>query len=386
MSVRGDSPDDPQPIREGATPMGQRVAGGGGRGGFGPAGGGPSDFETGGFGPGGGPGGPGFNEEMMEDGMGEMEDMGQMEGMGEMEEMGAAGGFGRPAARPNPVADTAARPQRSMLSAQADETLQEPLGLVAEIAAESFDKRFKQGAFGSLFTSVTAPAVAPPTTQQTGFGNRTVPVASPVTTSNDLEEVLVNVPQPLPMWKPGIVFVGQNVDSDELLAQARATGLDLLMHFDVVLKEGRDGQVSNLSRCRLLRVSSGKSLGVSKSFDSNEAANFAAAGRMNEREYVEEQFSNFWGIVDREVTVQPMPPLKAAAAQSRIASLLSSADSNSLRTLAEVRLFQSAGLITDEEAELAFHIVGGSDGLVMMHGPREQRQEKVRQWTRGNKD
>ena len=179
------------------------------------------------------------------------------------------------------------------------------------------------------------------------------------------------------MWQPGLVYLGSGT-SDESIAAAKAANVDLVLHFDVILKPGRNDTVQNISRCRLLHVAAGKSIVTSKGMDSWEAAQFAAAGRMDERAYVQEQLANLFAIIDRDVKVIDFPKLSPDVARRRIASLIASPRSQRLRSLAEIRLYQAQQLVDDSEVEAAFDIVGGIDALTLLHGPLEERLAIVR--------
>ena len=78
----------------------------------------------------------------------------------------------------------------------------------------------------------------------------------------------------------------------------------------------------------------------------------ASAGRMDEREYVEQQLTNLWAIVDK-TKVEPLRGMTPAIAQKRIAQLMGSPRARSLQTLAEIRMFQAAKLIDEAEVEQA---------------------------------
>lgn len=380
MSVRGDEISDPQPIREGATPS-RRIASRGGRG---PGRGAASGGYDGGY-------EESMSTEDYEDQSGqqmEMEMQMEMEGYGQ--DLYGEGMEQQMRGRGAPQRPEAPRiPERKMLSQEAQEELDKHLGLVATVVSEEFNKRFQQGDFGTLFTSVT-----PPPEIENERGNRNAaPGAAPVVAqpsmSLALNDVLSEAGDPLyPMWQPGIVYLGQATTSDEILAAAKRANIDLVLHFDVILKQGRNEAVQNLSRCRLLQVSppvdsQGRARNLvvtSKAMDSYEAQQFAAAGRMNEREYVTEQLSTLFSIIDDNVKVIDLPQLPAEVAKRRIATIISGDDAKSLRTLAEIRFYQSKNLIDDAEAEAAFDIVGGADGLLFLHGPKSERIETARRW------
>jgi hypothetical protein len=45
--------------------------------------------------------------------------------------------------------------------------------------------------------------------------------------------------------------------------------------------------------------------------------------------------------------------------------------------MAEVRLFQSQGLLNEEQAAAAMHLLGGDDALVLLYGMPAERREIV---------
>ncbi|MDB4633762.1 hypothetical protein OAG76_00005, partial [Rubripirellula sp.] len=74
------------------------------------------------------------------------------------------------------------------------------------------------------------------------------------------------------------------------------------------------------------------------------------------------------------------PALTPEIARRRVEALVGSPQSRSLRTLAEVRMYQAKNLLTAEEVEAVFDIVGGAEGLLMLHGPQGEKLEMARQW------
>ena len=382
LSVRGDITGDAKPIQEGATPRGRTSGGGGlassggqarGRGGeFGDGEFGDGEFGDGGLG-GGGLGVLGGDMEMDEDmGMEMDEDMGMEmdEGMGYGQASGGQQRGGTAAAKPSV-------PARKMLGDQAALVLEKNLGLVAQVVAEAFKKRFEAGSFGPLFSTVTAP---PPAVENPGGRNRqAAPTGSSHVVGTAVNELLLDAGQPIQMWQPGLVFLGEG-PADEVMPFARAAKIDLLLHFEVVLKAGRNDSMQNTSRCKLMNVVTGKQEIVSKGMSTLEASKLAGAGRLNEREYVQEQLRSLFGFIDRAATVMEMPALTPEIARRRVATLVGSPQSRSLRTLAEVRMYQVKNLLTDEEVEAAFDIVGGAEGLMMLHGPQGEKIDLARQW------
>jgi len=346
-AVRGDA-TDPQPIQESDTRQ--------------PGGAGSYSGEEMAM-------GMGMEEEMMMSGMEEMgmgEEMYSEEGMtiqsggpGAM----PGGMYGR--RQPEPVApatpaERLAEEERPMLSEQAETELEENLGVVATVLGEEMEARYTEGSFGRAMTDVTAES-----------GNKETVTGAFVDA--------VQASSSLPLWKPAIQYLGQG-DSDVHAKTARAANIDLLLHFDVLLKPGRGDFVQNISRCRLIHVPTGKSLGVSKAIDSLEHMQKSRLRGQSGREYVSEQLSNLLGIIDREAKSMAMPALTEAVAKRRIGSLLASGGGKNLRTLAEVRLYQSMQLLSEEDVLTAFDIVGGDEALQMVYGPEAERLALVRQW------
>ena len=382
LAIRGDITGDPQPIKEGATSAGGRSRGGG-LGAPGGGGGRGGDLNASGFGSG-GPGGgfPGggqlgglLEDEGMDEGMNEGMEMGDEMG----DEMGMAQGYGRGSGRPQGGAASSAVPSvpaRKMLSDQARVVFDKSLGLVATVVGEEFRKRFQSGAFGPLFSTTTAP---PPPVDNGGGRNGAAASGSSHVVGGRVNELLMDAGQPMAMWQPGIIFLGEG-DTADIMPSARAAHVDLLLHFEVVLQAGRNDFVKNTSRCRLMNVATGKQEIVSRGLSNVEASQMTRAGRQTERDYVLAQLGSLFSFIDRQAIVSDLPSLTPEIARRRVEALVGSPQSRSLRTLAEVRMYQAKNLLTDEEVEAVFDIVGGAEGLLMLHGPQAEKVEMARQW------
>ncbi|QEF98036.1 hypothetical protein Mal15_20830 [Stieleria maiorica] len=361
-AVRGDA-TDPQPI-------GDVQASGRGGGGFGDGGmeAGMDEFYEDGFGGPGAGGRPGMNDTA---GMDSYED--DMAGMDEMYEqemmMGSGGGRRRaaaPAGPPTPAARLAAL-DATMLSQEAEESLSKNLGIVTTLIGEEFDKRYAQGDFGRAMTDVTAES------------------GSAETVSEAFVNLIENAGDTLPLWRPGIVFLGEGTSTDNI-RRAQKADLDLLIHLDVLLKPLRGEYTQNISRCRLFHVPSGESKGISKVIDSLEFAQKSRIKSVSSRDFVGERLENFFAIIDRETVTSDFPGLTPEIASKRVGALLASGGGKNLRTLAEVRLFQSQQLLSEEEVLTAFDIVGGEEALALIYGSEEERLRIVRNWAGGRAD
>jgi len=237
---------------------------------------------------------------------------------------------------------------------EARKTIDAQLGLVADVMKTLFSARQGAGNFGVALDSMEAEG-------------------------QKLAAQMVDVggvsPNALPMWIPGVDFVGEGVYTD-MLAIAKSNQIDFLMHFDIIVKENRLGTPTYTTRCKLLMVGTGETIGISKAIDKYDVA----GKKIGIRESVEELLVNLFEIMDKKVTVEPMPALQPQQAIARIDSLLGSANAGSLRNLAEIMMFRSRDLITPELLDKAFLYAGGEGALQMLHDEESLRYTKVNEY------
>jgi hypothetical protein len=359
-SVRGEAESsDPSPIKEGQTP---RLIGGG-RGGFDD----DMDMDMG--------MGMGMEEEMMDM---ESEMMDMEDEMMDMDMDMNGGGRGR---RQASSISAPATVTRTMLSENAKSQMEKYLGLVAKVVEEKFSERYRQEAFGPALCNVnTAVAEVEDPNGRPARGDANSAVATSL--KGPVDDLLAESPETPPMWIPGVMFLGAT-DAKSALQDAKLDRIDLLFHFDISLKTNQNQQTKNVSRCRVISVATGKPLASSKSLDSFEVAQLARSGRTGERAYVEERLANLFMVIDTKVKAADMPKLNAEIAKKRVGSLLSASPTDRLRALAEVRLYEAQGLLSAEDVETAFEIVGGQEGLAILHGPSSQKLSIAREWVLG---
>ena len=265
------------------------------------------------------------------------------------------------------------------------EVLESSLGLVATFVGEAFEKRMRQSRFGSAMDLLESAESEPPDSRSSASirsRSSDKPVESNETSA--AVPILESGPAPPPVWYPGIVFLGEGSSGDRL-ADAQRMGLDFLLHFDVALKTDRNDKVINTSRCRVIQVSGGRIMGVTQAIDADEADRFSRSGKGDDRDYIEQQSTLILAIMDQKANVDEMPSLTKEIARKRVGMLMSAsrlpgATRPSLRTLAEIRMYQSRGLLDASEVDTAFDYVGGSDALFLLHGPLDERLDRARQW------
>tara|TARA_R110002049_G_scaffold2750_2_gene21662 strand:- start:518808 stop:520151 length:1344 start_codon:yes stop_codon:yes gene_type:complete len=288
----------------------------------------------------------------------------------------------------NPIGQSSSRGSSRGRNGEAEEPspseiLEMAMGLVATTVAEEFETRFRSGTFGTALSLIGTeppeePAANQPRPRSSRGGDEPEPevVAPP--------SILESGPSAAPIWVPGIVYLGEGASADRT-EMARAMGIDFLLHFDVALKTGREDNVENTSRCRVIQVGDGRILGVSKGIDKDEAERYSRGGRGNEADYVKDQLTLILAIMDQKANVSEMPTLTKDIAKKRVGMLLSAsrlpgASRPSLRTLAEIRLYQSLGLLDSSEVDSAFDYIGGADALFLLYGPLDQKLDRARQW------
>ncbi len=263
----------------------------------------------------------------------------------------AAGVNGADFANPGSTTQAAVMAFGGATSQEAQQTIDANLGFVATVFRELFDQRQASGKFGQAFEGMKA-AAEKMLQQSSGYSEPTLSA--------------------LPMWTPGIDYVGDGPYAT-MLAQAKANRLDYLLHFEIAVKENRLGSPAYLTRCKLMNVETGETLGLSKAIDKYEVVD--ARGGM--RAAIEAQLANLFEIIDKRITVVPMPELQPQQAVTRIDSLLATNRFGMLRNLAEINLFHSRKLLTDQQLNQCVYFLTGDKGLQAMHDIETLRYEAV---------
>ncbi|QDV69163.1 hypothetical protein Poly24_28780 [Rosistilla carotiformis] len=293
--------------------------------------------------------------------------------------------------------------------------IEQHVGLVGEIALDLFAENFSNGDFGTVFANVSA--VEPEPAKTTGRGHEAAPgeMAGEMLEAAGASEAMENMSadgseglmagNPAaagggiagglgfsdgpPRVRPGLVYLGVNRPK-ELLEKAKQAGLDAFMQIDVsVTKNEVNGWVYNESSVRWVLVSTGRPIGrASKKINNKSVYQAMESRKLDPVEMVREDLVGaFKGGMD-DLRLKPMPSLTPEMVKARVGSLIMSPPENPLEALAEVRMYASQGLLTDEQVALAFDLMMGDDGLILSNGPMEQRVELIEpstpKLTRGN--
>jgi hypothetical protein len=345
--------DDPQPIREGDVAPATNNRGGanpyGGRGRAGQAGGGSGAMEMGELGMPGGPGSAGGSALGMPGGaaagMGSEEMMGS-EGMMGSDGMMEAGG-GRPV-KAAPAVNPAIAAAET-----AEKDLESHLGMIADLVKTQLTSRFTAGKFGSVLPDLAAkgPILAEKAAQSG--------LSIPASTGSVM------------MWAPGVDFLGSG-DANSMIEKCRENGVDVLLHFDVIVKETR-AEPQYDARCRLINCASGENIAVSKAINKRDVL-LSARKRSNAQVIAELMQPVFEGL-DAKVIAMAMPPLQPQHAIARIDILLAKPNVALPDSLSEIAMFHHKRLIDDEQFEQVLYFAAGDDGLKLLYGSPDERVE-----------
>ncbi|TWU66318.1 hypothetical protein V7x_18820 [Crateriforma conspicua] len=358
MMVRGD-------IEEGYNPISanMRTASSGGYGG--------DDY---GYGDEGGYGGDGYGGE--EDyGYGDEEpDYGYGDEYGGGSGMDAygSGGPGRNQPPPRVV---------EMLSGTVDARFKEVIGSVSEMFAQRFAEHYKAGHFGAALADVTPPPKKE--NNRGGYGGRRGEEPEPEAQYAITDEFSPNTDYPL--WQPGLLFIGEG-EHESMLDKATEAGCDFLFHFDVAIRLEGKKPPRNICRCRLYHVGSGKAFAASGAFDNYEvmaSKQRRGRGRQQSEDYdpgtahINDSLDQLFATIKLKLVTADMPELSEKAAEYRVSKLLSGDPGQVLERLAEIRAYQSRGLLNEDDVAKAYQIIAGNDGLTLLYGSDEAKMEVV---------
>ena len=182
----------------------------------------------------------------------------------------------------------------------------------------------------------------------------------------------------LPLFQSGLGYLGTG-RAPELLEKAKAAGLDAYLQFDVSIKQNpKNKAVYNDCSLRLMSVATGKPIGRSSGKIKNIEIYQAMQSRdINPMSRVSEALSGVFNSAFNQLRLDPLPQLTEQQVRSRVGSFIVNPPKNPLDALAEIRLYQSKGLISEDEVFLAFDLLLGDEGLVLAAGPLEMQQELI---------
>jgi hypothetical protein len=196
-------------------------------------------------------------------------------------------------------------------------------------------------------------------------------------------------------YAAGLKFLGKE-NAKDLLEAAASDGLDYVFIIKVNVKAsgGRNGPQSVNNTCKVtlydmkaeFKNSEGKVVpGKRVSFSSDSIVNqevYAAKQKnsSSEKKEVSRQLERLWKNIDEKVALKEATGWTQEMAAKRVETLLKSASDQPLGALAEIRALHELGLLTADQYEQAFQIVGGEEGILLIGGTEEERRKAVDGW------
>ena len=181
---------------------------------------------------------------------------------------------------------------------------------------------------------------------------------------------------------PGVVLVGL-APAKDLVKTAERAGVDVLCVFNVTVKPiARTGQVSNNVKIQLYNVAEGK-----KTFESDVVNNLAVQNaRANENsrggDPVEKELEKLFREIDTNWRLGAIPTsLQPEHALGRVGELLKETHQNPLPVLAEIRMYQTRGLLENSHLLLAYQrMTNDHSGTALATGTEEERKQVIEPW------
>ena len=245
----------------------------------------------------------------------------------------------------SPNAAAAAAPQAQMTDPNISDRFEELMGYVATTVKESMQTRMASGQFGLALANVDLEA----------------------TDQGDTVEGEYVQPSEPRMWISNVVYLGEG-STQEMSKAAATQGMELLLHFDVGLKEVRNSTPQNSTRVKVIDGRSGRTLITSSEMDNRELQRLLQTKRATAESYVNGALEKFWSVLDSKLSVEPFPKLTPEVARRRVTGVLGDSSFTLLRKLAEIQYMGAQGWLTAEEVEQAYAIAAGSDGMTILYG------------------
>lgn len=180
---------------------------------------------------------------------------------------------------------------------------------------------------------------------------------------------------------PGIVLLGV-VSPRDLRDKAQAAGVDVICVFDVsVTPNPRTGLILNETAIRLHNTVEPKELWESRKLN-NIKVQIERADPKGDQDPADREIEALFKKVDADWHVGPLPSsLTAANVLDRLRLLISQTHENPLPVLAEVRMYQTRGLLKDEHLLTAYQkLIGESGGTQLATGSEEEKKQAIETW------
>ena len=176
---------------------------------------------------------------------------------------------------------------------------------------------------------------------------------------------------------PGISLLGKG-SAKELLEDAEDQGIDMLVIFDVKVKENpKTGYVINEARLVVYNVAEKDDFVRTKTLNNITTQKHRADDKKDD-DPVEVIFEKFFKDLDEDqekrIALEDLPPFKPEHVMSRVKKIVDSQQMPKLAALAEIKFFHHRGLITDAAMTESFQkLLGELEGAKLAEGNEKER-------------
>lgn len=205
-----------------------------------------------------------------------------------------------------------------------------------------------------------------------GYGDG-MPTATPTAAPSHIS---LSLPEPdAPRYRPGLLFLGE-MKTEELIEKAKSIGLHLVVELTAKVSRNRQGIVQNHTRMRVLDVATGTQLSMCRFDNVQIYKEYSGPKRKSVTESVGTEIDQMLKIAGEKIKAQAIPNnLPKDWVMNRIAKLLGVPFNQRLEALAEIRLYQSRGLISEAEFHHALDLLLGVESLALVAGTTEQQRD-----------
>ena len=182
--------------------------------------------------------------------------------------------------------------------------------------------------------------------------------------------------------RAGIVPVGM-APAKDLLALAKKADVDVLITFDVsVSANHQTGQVTNTTKIQVYNVANGKREYVTKPLNNVRVRMERTTSKSRSTDPVDTEIKRLFKYIDGNWQLVELPTsILPEHVIDRISTLIGEFGDDPLSELAEIRMYQTRGLLSDRHLVLAYQkILGDKRGTMLATGQQEARKQVIKEW------
>jgi hypothetical protein len=180
---------------------------------------------------------------------------------------------------------------------------------------------------------------------------------------------------------PGVVLVGLGKPK-ELQKKAQQAEVDVLCVFTVNVNYSmRSGLVTNKTSIALYNTADAKPMYEGKELN-NIQVQKQRAEQPDDPDPVDKEMDKLFEYIDSHWKLGELPAgLQQEHVLNRLRTLISEPPSNPLPTLAEVRMYQTRGLLEDAHLLTAYQrLIGDQPGKLLATGSEEEKKQAIEEW------